>query len=195
VIFRAEPLFSGHPYPTMTSDSPLSSFRVRPRFSETVPHDFATTKRSLLASLGAEPAGNLELRPFDEFLGVHVAPGQRRYWSPRLMLSLYADESGGTRIEGTYGPEIEVWSVFLYGYLSTGLLGTLSAIYGGAQVFIEQEPWAFYVTGGMALIALVLYLAAQLGQKFAAPQTCALHRAYERAADGLRNPAPAETRA
>ncbi len=170
----------------MSSSTPLSSFRVRPRFTETVPLDRASTKRRLLESLRAEPPGEFELKPFSEFLGIHIAEQRRRYWSPRLMLSLYDWPEGGTLVEGTYGPEIEVWSLFLYGYLGTGMLGTLSAIYGGAQRFIGQEPWAFYVTGTMAVIALCLYLAAQLGQKFAAHQTMQLHEAYERACAPLR---------
>lgn len=173
----------------MSANAPLSSFRVRPRFTEEVPIDRAETRRRLLDALRLEPAENFELRPFAEFIGIHIAAKNRRSWSPRLFLSLEPGEGGATRIEGTYGPEIEVWSVFLYGYLSTGLLGTLSAIYGGAQLFIEQEPWAFYVTGTMAGIALGLYLATQLGQKLGAHQTFQLHEAYERAVAGLRKTA------
>lgn len=174
----------------MNSSAPLSSFRVRPRFSETVPTKRDETKRLILASLKREPAGTFELRPFDEFVGIHIAEAHRRYYSPRLMLSLYDWPEGGTLIEGTYGPEIEVWSIFLYGYLGTGMLGTLSAIYGGAQKFIGDEPWAFYVTGSMAVIACVFYLAAQLGQKFGAHQTFRLHEAYEAAVGPLRANAP-----
>lgn len=174
----------------MSSSAPLSSFRVRPRFSETVPTPRDETKRRLLEALRQEPAGTFELRPFDEFLGIHIAEQHRRYYSPRLMLSLYDWPEGGTLIEATYGPEIEVWSIFLYGYLGTGMLGTLSAIYGGAQKFIGQEPWAFYVTGTMGVIACTLYLAAQLGQKFGAHQTFKLHDAYERAVGPLRGKSP-----
>lgn len=172
----------------MDSATPLSSFRVRPRFSETVPTSRAETQRLLLASLSREPDGFFELRPFDEFLGIHIAERYRHYYSPRLMLSLYDWPEGGTLIEGTFGPEIEVWSIFLYGYIGTGMLGTLSAIYGGAQMFIDQEPWAFYITGSMGVIACALYLAAQLGQKFAAHHTFRLHDAYQRAISPLRPP-------
>jgi hypothetical protein len=170
----------------MSSSAPLSSFRVRPRFAETVALSRDETKARLLASLRAEPTDTFELRPFAEFIGIHIAAATRHYWSPRLFLSLNARDDGTTGIEGLYGPEIEVWSVFLYGYLGTGMLGTLSAIYGSAQLFIEQEPWAFYVTGTMGVIAASLYLAAQLGQKLAAHQTCQLHAAYERAIAPLR---------
>lgn len=175
----------------MSSPSPLSSFRVRPRFAETVPLTKEQTRARLLASLATEPEGRFELRPFADFLGIHIAEAQRRSWSPRLMLSLYDWPEGGTLVEGTYGPEIEVWSVFLYGYLSTGLLGTLSAIFGGAQLFIGDEPWAFYITGTMTVAALVLYLAAQLGQKLGAVQTLRLHEAYERAIGPVRAAPPA----
>lgn len=170
----------------MNRSAPLSSFRVRPRFSETVPTHRDETRRLILASLAREPSGTFELRPFDEFIGIHIAEQDRRYYSPRLMLSLYDWPEGGTLVEGTFGPEIEVWSIFLYGYIGAGMLGALSAIYGGAQLFIDQEPAAFYVTGAMATIACALYLAAQLGQKFAAHQTFKLHDAYERAIAPLR---------
>lgn len=181
----------------MSSSTPLSSFRVRPRFAEIVPCSRAEAKARLLAGFEQEPAEAFELRPFNEFIGIHIAERNRRYWSPRLFLSLNARDDGTTEIEGLYGPEIEVWSVFLYGYLASGMLGTLSGIYGGAKMFIGEEPWAFYVTGAMAVIALALYLAAQLGQKLGAHQTCQLHRAYERAAAPMRaqaSPAPVSVR-
>lgn len=173
----------------MSSSAPLSSFRVRPRFSEIVPLSRDETRRAILASLATAPAGLLELRPFDEFIGIHIADAHRRYYSPRLMLSLYDAPGGGTRIEGTYGPEIEVWSIFVYGYIGAGMIGVFSAIYGGAQLFIEQAPSALYVTGWMGVLACGLYLAAQLGQKFGAHQTFQLHEACQRALTNTRVPA------
>lgn len=165
----------------MNRSAPLSSFRVRPRFSETVSLSRDETRRAILGSLAREPADTFQVRSFDEFIGVHMADPQRNTWSPRLMLSLYDWPEGGTLIEGTFGPEAEVWSIFVYGYLGTGLIGTFAAIYGGAQLFIGQTPSAFFVTGTMVALATAFYVAAQLGQKFAAHQTILLHEAYERA--------------
>lgn len=155
----------------------MNTFRVRPRFTHTVPLPPGEARTRLLQAL-AEHAPTLEVRAFPDFIGIHTPEAERRYWSPRLFLSLHPDPAGGTRIEGVYGPEIEVWSVFLYGYLITGLLGTFSALYGFAQLVIETYPFAFYGTGGMALGAVLLYGAAQLGQKFGAWQTFRLHQAY-----------------
>ena len=169
------------PPPTVSSDAPLDSFRVRPRVSDVAPWGRTETRDRLLAALRAEPDPVVEVRAFPEFLGLHVAEAHRRRWSPRLILSLDENEDGTTAITGTYGPETEVWTVFLYGYLSTGVLGTFSGIFGGAQRFIGQEPWALYVTGTMAIAALLLYLGAQLGQKFGARQTVRLHDVYRRA--------------
>lgn len=158
----------------------MSSFRIRPRFEHRVDLSRAATRAKILTALAAHSPA-LEVKSFPEFIGLHIAAKDRRYWSPRLFLSLESTPEGATHIEGTYGPEIEVWSVFLYGYLITGLLGTFSGIYGGAQLVIEAEPSAFYVTGSMAILAGLLYLAAQMGQKLGAWQTFQLHQAYQTA--------------
>jgi hypothetical protein len=164
----------------MGTNAPLSSFRIRPRFEHTVDLGRDAIREKILRSLAAH-SPDLEVKVFPEFIGLHFPEKDRRYWSPRLFLSLEPTPEGTTRIEGIYGPEIEVWSVFLYGYLVTGLLGTFSGIYGCAQLVIDAEPWGFYVTGTMAIIACGLYLAAQLGQKFGAWQTFQLHQAYQTA--------------
>ena len=164
----------------MSNSAPLSSFRVRPRFVHTVTTSRDETHAMILSALAREPDA-FEVKPFPEFIGIHIAEKDRKQWSPRLFLSLDPLPEGGTRISGTYGPEIEVWGIFLYAYLLTGLLGTFSAIYGCAQLVIEAKPWAFWVTGAMAAIALIFYLAAQLGQKLGAWQTFQLHQAYQNA--------------
>jgi hypothetical protein len=149
---------------------------------QAVPTDRDTTHRLLLEALEKDPT--FEVKAFPEFIGIHIAEPQRRFWSPRLFLSLDPEAAGGTRISGTYGPEIEIWGIFLYGYLITGLIGTFSAILGFAQRVVESDPWGFWVAGGMGGLALLLYLAAQLGQKLGAWQTFQLHQAYQAAIGG-----------
>lgn len=164
----------------MSTPAPLSSFRVRPRFTDTVDLTRDEIREKILRSLAAD-SPSLEVKPFPEFIGIHIAEKDRRYWSPRLFLSLDPQPDGGTLISGTYGPEIEIWGIFLYGYLITGLIGTFTLILGFSQRMVESNPWGFYVAGAMAVVALVLYLAAQLGQKLGAWQTFQLHQAYETA--------------
>lgn len=137
----------------------------------------------------AQHAPTLVVKSFPGFVGIHIPEAERRYWSPRLFLSLEPAPDGGTRIEGIYGPEIEIWSVFLYGYLATGLLGALSGIYGICQHQLDQRPWGLWVCAAMAAGALLLYLFAQFGQKLGAWQTFQLHQAYQ-AAIGAPAPPP-----
>lgn len=158
----------------------MSSFRIRPHFELSLEGAPAVTRERILRAV-AEQSGWIEVHDFPGFVGLHVPEKDRRFWSPRLFLSLEPAPHGGTNVVGTYGPEIEVWSVFLYGYLVSGLLGTFSAIFGGAQLFVEAHAWGFYITGAMAIVAAALYLAAQLGQKFGARQTFELHQACEKA--------------
>ena len=171
----------------MSQPAPLSSFRVRPRFEQVVTPAPESVHACLKRAL-AEHAPDLVVRAFPGFIALHIPDSQRRYWSPRLFLSLEA-APGGTRIEGIYGPEIEVWSIFLYGYLATGLLATFSGIYGVAQRVIGQTPTAWYFSAAMLLGALGLYLFAQLGQKLGADQTYRLHQAYAAAAGELERSA------
>lgn len=168
----------------MPRATPLSSFRIRPRFEQVVAALPDNAHATLVHGL-ANHDPELVVKPFPGFIAIHLPDRERRQWSPRLFLSVESAPEGGTRIEGIYGPEIEVWSVFLYGYLLTGLLGTFSGIYGGTQLWLGDHPWALYITGSMAIIAGLLYLGAQLGQKLGAEQTFRLHQAYAAAAGKL----------
>jgi hypothetical protein len=161
----------------MPDSAPLSSFRIRPRFEQVVAAPPDTAHATLVRGL-ADEAPNLVVKSFPGFIGIHLPDAERRSWSPRLFLSVDAAPGGGTRIEGIYGPEIEIWSVFLYGYLATGLLGTFSGILGTCQHLLGQTAWGLWVCGAMAGGALLLYLIAQLGQKLGAWQTFQLHQAY-----------------
>lgn len=180
---RQAPRPAVDPNPTTPVSGPTTSFSVRPRFQQTVALAPAETRRRILDALAIQ-AGEFEVKIFPGMIGLHIADAQRRYWSPRLILSFEPTPEGATRIEGIYGPEIEVWSVFLYGYLITGMIGMFSGILGCAQVFVKTAPWGFWVLGAMAVIAALLYLSAQLGQKLGAWQTFQLHQAYQAAVSG-----------
>lgn len=172
----------------MPRPAPLSSFRVRPRFEQVVAAPPDAVHAALVRGLAVH-APELAVKAFPGFVGMHIPDAERRYWSPRLFLSIEPAPAGGSRIEGIYGPEIEIWSVFLYGYLGTGLLGTFSGILGFCQWRLEQNPWGLWVCAGMAVGAFLLYLFAQLGQKLGAHQTYRLHEAYTSASSELPRPA------
>jgi hypothetical protein len=140
----------------------------------------ALVQQQVLEALANPPEG-LVVRAFPGLVGLHIADEKRHTWSPRLLLHFEPAQDGTTLIEGVYGPETEVWSVFVYGYFFSGMLGVFSAILGGAQFFIKSPTWAFWITGAMAALAAGLYVAAQLGQKLGAWQTLQLHQAWKNA--------------
>jgi hypothetical protein len=137
--------------------------------------------RARILQFLAQPSSGLEVKNFPGFIGLHLPPHERRYWSPRLFLNLEPTADGATRINGIYGPEMEIWAVFLYGYLISGLLSTFAGILGAAQMLTGAYPWGFWIVGAMLLVAALLYLSAQLGQKLGAWQTFRLHQAYQAA--------------
>ncbi|MBL9195476.1 MAG: hypothetical protein JNJ82_24165 [Opitutaceae bacterium] len=158
----------------------MSSFRIRPRFVHTL--DLGLTEaRDLIVNTLARSSPGVEVKAFPGYIGLHIVEGDRHFWSPRLALHLEPVADGRTRVEGVYGPNAEVWSFFLFSYLIVGSLGLFSGILGGAQLAIDSSPWGLWVCGAAALVALALYLGAQLGQKLGAWQTFQLHQAYQNA--------------
>lgn len=168
----------------MQSSTPLSSFRVRPRFRVYVAANPTAVRTRLIATLAELPEG-LVVRDFPGLIGLHITEDRRHYWSPRLLLNIDAQPDGTSCIEGVYGPETEVWSIFLYGYIFSGMIGIFSAIMGGAQILVSSIPWAFWITGAMVLMATGLYIAAQLGQKMGAWHTFQIHEVWRVAADRI----------
>ena len=99
----------------------------------------------------------------------------------RSFLVLDATEGGSTRILGTYGPECEVWSGFVYGYMMLGLLAIFSGAFGVSQLLIHTTPWGLWVLGAVTAAAVLLYLGSRVGMKLGAGQTFLLHQTYESA--------------
>lgn len=158
----------------------MSSLRIRPRFSPAVELSLEATREQILPSLPRQ-AGDFEVKAFPEFIGIPIGAKDRRYWSPRLLRQFQATPAGAAAIEGTHSPEIEIWAVFFYGCLLTGLLGTFSGILGFAQRMVGAERWGFWMMAALAVVALLLGAGAQPGQKLGAWQTFQLHQAYQTA--------------
>ena len=164
----------------MSTPAPLSSLHIRPRFFHKVELGMDETRDRLLRAL-AEQSPGIEVKSFPGYICLHIVEKDTHFWSPRLALSLEAAGEHTTLIKGTYGPDANVWSFFLYAYLIVGMVGIFSGILGFAQKAIDASPWGLWVFGGALLAAAFLYLFAQFGQKLGAWQTFQLHQAYQNA--------------
>ena len=156
----------------------MSSFRVRPRFSHIIDLNPDETQSKILEEI-SPGTHRCEVKSFPGYLCLRIPEEQRHFWSPRLTLSLDPSGEGKTCIEGVYGPNANVWSLFLYGYLISGSIALFSGCLGLAQVMIDQRAWGLWIFWPSLVVIIALYFTAQFGQKLGAAQTFQLHQAYE----------------
>lgn len=159
----------------------MSSLRIRPTFSQTIPLGIADVQQRIVHAVEADPIGRFEVKNFPNFICLRIREQDRHFWTPRLTLSIEETDDGHTRIEGIYGPNANVWSLYLYGYLITGSFGIFAACLGYAQWIMDKHPWGLWILTGLGIIAISLYVSAQFGQKLGAQQMFMIHQAYESA--------------
>jgi len=78
-----------------------------------------------------------------------------------------------------YGPNPQVWTMFILIYGAIGVLALFITIIGVSRVMLDMSApvlWALPVLGGAALL---LYIFSQTGQKLGAEQTFTLHHFFE----------------
>jgi len=161
----------------------MSSFRIRPHIRQTMDQDMATVQETLAGRL-RRPEARCDVKDFHGYLSLHIPDQDQHFWSPQLTLSLEESDDGQTIIQGVYGPNTNVWSLFLYGYLMVGTLGLFAAVLGFSQWLIGKQPWGLWILGALLAVAAGLYLVAQFGQKLGARQTFLLHQEFEAAVGG-----------
>lgn len=179
--------------------APVASFRkcfaidIRNRKTASSPDDQYPSKTGIQSHGGDEhrrSAGKItrrisrddaqfEVKSFPGFISLRMPHEDRHFWSPRLNLSMEEIDEGKTQLLGKYGPNANVWSLFLFGYLFIGSLGMFAAVLAISQWFIGSSPWGFWLLGGAMPGLLILFGAAHAGQKLGAKQIELLHKTYE----------------
>lgn len=159
----------------------MSSFSFRPSFSHELDMPVERAVETIVGRVSQEPA-SFEVRSFPGFICLRIPVSDRHFWTPRLMLGMESSSGEKTSVHGTYGPNANVWSLYVYGFLIIGTGGLFSGILGLCQWQLGMTAWGLWVFWALLALAAGLYLMAQFGQKLAAQQTFTLHQAYERAA-------------
>ena len=158
----------------------MSSFGFRPHFSQTFDRPPVEIQDRLVSSV-RKLDGDFEVRSFPGFVCLRVPAAERHFWSPRLNVSVEAVDGDGTRIEGIYGPNANVWSLFLYGYLLVGSAALFGGCIGFAKHSLGKPCWGLWIFWASLGVGIGLWLLAQFGQKLGAHQTYRLHQLYESA--------------
>lgn len=157
----------------------MSSFRIRPRFNETLPLSQEEFRDNIQEALNTEEGitGSVS----DTYCVLNIPIAERHYWSPQLTLTLEEDEeeAGNLRVRGLYGPKPSVWAAFFMSYAAIGILILFIGVIGMSQALLDKPAPILWAVPVLAVIALVLYLVAQSGQKVGAEQMFRIHHFYE----------------
>lgn len=156
----------------------MSSFRIRPRFREELPIKGSAYVHQLKEAIDSstEFTGMVS----DNYAVIKIPSDERHYWSPQLALTIEPyEEKEAVFIRGLYGPKPSVWAVFFMSYAALGVLSLFVGVFGLSQIMLKKPAPILWLIPAFALVALVLYLIAQAGQKVGAEQMFRIHHFYE----------------
>lgn len=154
----------------------MSSFRIRPRFKHQVNAQQEVIEKQICTALANKKQFVFNYTPGHIYIRIH--PKDRHFWSPQLHLS-FEQEPGKVMIRGLYGPNPSLWAIFFFGYVIIGLLATFIAVWSFSLWSLGKDASIFWGIPVLGLLALLLYLASQAGQKLGAQQMFDIHHFYE----------------
>ncbi len=154
----------------------MSSFRIRPRFKHVQPGTSSELEEQILEAIKTK----------DQFIATHVPgnlyikidPKEQHFWSPQLNLTFEQDNEE-VIIRGLYGPNPTLWAVFFFSYVALGILSLFLGMWGLTRWSLGMSSYVLWSVPVFAVIATLLYFAAQAGQKLGAQQLFDIHHLYE----------------
>ena len=127
---------------------------------------------------------------------LRLCDAECRVWSPALHLAVEALGSGdggsvgngggnsdGWQLRGTFSPSSPVWTAFIAIYLGLACVGIGTACWGGAQLIMNETPWAFVGVPITLALAAFTYGAAFIGQGLGAEDMYALRSFVDHVVD------------
>lgn len=152
---------------------------MRPRFEIGV----ALDREDVLARMEQRLAGPdrpWEVALLNEQIEVSPTADELHFWSPYLKVRLVTAESGSaegrkTVMQGRFGPNINLWTFLLAIYAICALMGATGLLVAFSQWQLDQSMIGLWITGACAVIAALVWTAAQLGQRWAQEQMRGIH--------------------
>lgn len=157
----------------------MTSYRIRPRFQQRTHWPMERVQDTLKAKL-AEPGSPCRGLIIPGYIVLRIPHEERHFWSPQLSVAL-EESPEGTVLRGLYGPSPTVWTLFLFGYASLGLIALFISIIGFSRMSLGLNASILWILVLLGLVALAMWLTAQMGQKVGAEQTFRLHHFFEEA--------------
>lgn len=154
---------------------------MRPRFHLTVPFSPEEVIERFEQRLACDGCP-CHLITLGQHLDVQIHERLRHFWSPHLSVEVSPSAGGGAELNGLFGPNANVWTLFLASYAFLLLSASFAGMFGVSQLLAGGDtPWGLSLAG-CCLAALVLpYVGSLVGQRLAAEQMQML-RCFLRAA-------------
>lgn len=112
---------------------------------------------------------------YERQLEIRMVAEEHHFWSPELNLLFRADEDG-TLLYGKFGPGAHLWTLFMAGYATFGMIGLAGGILALSQMTIEEPPTGLAITAAGLAGCVFVWVAAQVGQRLAGPQIATIRR-------------------
>jgi len=140
---------------------------MRPTFAQTLtsrPEGFYEALNAALQSDNPACTGSSFGTAKDGGAILRRPPKDQHFWSPALHLHIATDDDGTHTLHGKFSPSSPVWTAFIAIYLSLACIAIGCGSYGGAQMILDEEPWAFIGVPIAIALAAFTYGAAFIGQ-------------------------------
>ncbi len=109
---------------------------------------------------------------------ISIVTPKRHFWSPWLHVEVL-ETAGRSQIRCRFSPHPSIWTGFMFAYLSLGVIVFFAIMFGISQQLAGQTAWAYWLVPVGGVIAGLLWVAAQAGQKLADAEMRKLKMAIE----------------
>jgi hypothetical protein len=115
---------------------------------------------------------HLEGHLVDNHIILDIVGDQVHYWSPQLNFRIEADEEDDSKsvVSGLIGPRPPVWTMFMFIYFSTGVIGFFVSSYGLSKWMLGDLSYTLLAFPLAILFMLTAYRAGKYGEKLGAEQ-------------------------
>lgn len=141
--------------------------RMRPKFSQRLdasPEAFYAALETALQTPGVPCVGARFGEGHEGGAILRRQEADQHVWSPALHLHIDGHGDGPHTLHGRFSPSSPVWTAFVAIYLSLTCIAICCACYGGAQMILDEDPWAFVGVPIALALAGFTYGAAFIGQ-------------------------------
>ncbi len=147
----------------------MATFRVRPRIRRESPKSVEETIATFKKTFDEDNKTVLGTIVQHHMI-FKIRQKDQHFWSPELHLSV-DDYEGTILVRGHVGPKSTVWTMFIFMYILVGVLALFSLMIGLSNWSLDIPTNAFWYSGGAVFLFVLIFIAAQVGQKIGHEQT------------------------